>query len=669
MGKFLSSRIRTRDLRRMDLAVFPLVLALSILPLLWFGRNWTVTGDAPRYLLLGWNLISGGGYTTFGDFYAARGPAFPGLLGGLMYLFGRDVESLAWTVRLLALANPVLMYFLIKRIAGPKAGLLAAAIVASFSWTATFEGAFNIDAVQLTVYLLAVLVLLVGARKDSAGLSLLSGLLLGAAILTKETSLVTLPLALFAALLLGWSFRGVLLHYTGVAAVCLPWLIWVWAVGGEVYPLDRLPSGTVILVAAALALVVLFVVGWYGRSGIVVRLLANERWRRRISWFVVLAPTAVLSVLILSMSSGLFSQGEDETTLWYIMEKLSPEIRLWYLLPFAGVYVLWETVRGNRLWEFYLALLVLQTPVFLIVAQEQWGTRQWLIPQTLLYGALAGLIVKVLGASIRKERHSLHQLLAFGAATVLVIVLAQAAVSQIRYLLFEDVYVRYPDDIVFHKANSDKNEINPAVRDMHNWIAVNIPEGEKIITTENYAFQLAFLDGMQHGWTALQMDYCAGLSEGTCQPDKIVAFEMDENCRGFALPFTSLIGQMERSGAKYLLTTQEKQIRYPANLAWAPYLESSGAFETVYSSYLPGAPTTERSYGLVLLKRTGRDPTPAPTLMKSRTVKNLIRCEREAWGEQHAERIRKAFPDGIEVIGSQSEAEAARRAIEEIYGT
>jgi hypothetical protein len=65
---------------------------------------------------------------------------------------------------------------------------------------------------------------------------------------------------------------------------------------------------------------------------------------------------------------------------------------------------------------------------------------------------------------------------------------------------------------------------------------------------------------------------------------------------------------MERSAAKYLLMAQEKQASGPVNLAWTPYLlKSSGAFDAVYSSYLPSG------QGLVLLKWTGGDPAPAPT--------------------------------------------------------
>src|SRR5215217_461840 len=433
MRKFPLLRVVVRTLRWPDLVVVPLVLALSILPLLWLGRNWSVSIDASRYLLLGWNLISGEGYTIFGAFWTVRGPVYPGLLGSLMLLFGRDVESLAWTVRLLALANPVLMYFLMKRIAGSMTGLLAAAMVALFSLTATLWHAFSIDAVRLTVFLLVVLVLLAGARRDSAGLSLLSGLLLGAAMLTKETSLLFLPLALFATLLLGWSFRAVLLHYIGVLVVCLPW--W-WQVGLQVwwawlFFLGRSSLlGLVTLVIVAFALIALFVVGSY-RSGVAARLLANERRRRRIGWFVGLTSIAILSVLALSLSHALPEQSNSGEVMLRYAARLRDDISLWYLLPFAGVYLLWETVRGNRLWGFYSVLLILQIPFLLLVMLEGFETRQWLIAQTLLYGALAGLMAKVLGALIREERHNLRWSLAFGAATMLIIALVWGTVSQV----------------------------------------------------------------------------------------------------------------------------------------------------------------------------------------------------------------------------------------------
>jgi 4-amino-4-deoxy-L-arabinose transferase-like glycosyltransferase len=228
------------------------------------AHHWTLYVDSAEYLLLGGNLISGQGYTLLGSHpYTDRGPILPGLIGLLTLLFGRDTESLAWGVRLLALANPLLSYFLTKRLSGPLAGLLAAMFVALFSYTATITEAFNIDAVLLTTYLLALLTLLAAVQKDNVSLAALSGLLLGISILTKESSFTNLPLALFAALFVGWSLRGVFWHYLVLVLACLPWWIWVWVIDRQIYLVGSLPSGLRAPTAVAILAVLGFAVGFY----------------------------------------------------------------------------------------------------------------------------------------------------------------------------------------------------------------------------------------------------------------------------------------------------------------------------------------------------------------------------------------------------------------------
>lgn len=191
-AKRLELYARGRFLR--DAAALLLALLLSIPALLWFAGNWYVTPDAAQYLLRGWNLISGQGYTSLdGVPHTRRGPVLPSLLGLLMLVFGRDVDSLAWAARVLAILNPWLTYFLIRRFSGPVAGLLAAALVALFGYTATLPQAFNLDAVLLTFYLPSILALLVAVERGGAPLVLLSGLLLGTTMITKETAFASLP--------------------------------------------------------------------------------------------------------------------------------------------------------------------------------------------------------------------------------------------------------------------------------------------------------------------------------------------------------------------------------------------------------------------------------------------------------------------------------------------
>jgi hypothetical protein len=88
-----------------------------------------------------------------------------------------------------------------------------------------------------------------------------------------------------------------------------------------------------------------------------------------------------------------------------------------------------------------------------------------------------------------------------------------------------------------------------------------------------------------------------------------------------------LMQQTMSSGSSYLLTMLAKSPYRTNNATWASYLESSGGSEALYASCPPGASTIERSYGLVLLKRTGQNSVPTrvqPTLMNADTVNNVI---------------------------------------------
>ncbi len=294
----------------MDLAVIPVVAVLSVPALLWFGDHpWTVLGkDAPRYLFAGSELVSGGGLDSLAgtsNYNGGHGPVFPALIGSLMLVLGRDTESLVWAMRLMALFNPLLVYFLAKRLSGPLAGLLAAALLTLFGFNVQSTFVLNIDALLLTFALLALLALLAAIRVgDSApALAFLSGLLLGAAVLTKETAFAFLPLALLAVLLLDWGLRAALWHCLGVALACLPWWVWRWSATGEVYLVDRLPPWVQLPVMVAAAIFLGLATAAYA-SGTVDRFLAHEHLRRWVGRFVVVAWVISLSVLLLATATS-----------------------------------------------------------------------------------------------------------------------------------------------------------------------------------------------------------------------------------------------------------------------------------------------------------------------------------------------------------------------------
>jgi len=172
--------------------VVPLTLVLSVPALLWFADHCTVFGDdSGRYLLAASQLISGQALedlNSISGFNGGYGPVFSALIGALTVVFGRDTAELVWTVCLMALLNPLLAYLLAKRLSSPDGGLVAAALITLLGYSAMSKLALNIDAPLLMFYLLALLTLLAAIRRNSSLLALLSGVLLGTSILTKESA-------------------------------------------------------------------------------------------------------------------------------------------------------------------------------------------------------------------------------------------------------------------------------------------------------------------------------------------------------------------------------------------------------------------------------------------------------------------------------------------------
>ena len=147
---------KTSPLVWADFAIIPLIVVLGVPSLVRFSHDWRVGKDAIRYLFAGSELVSGLGLQTPGNvpFNGGHGPGFPALIGSLILIFGHDVRVLAWAIRLLALLNALLAYFLVKRISSPLAGLIVAALLSLFG---SINLMFNIDTVVLAFYLLALL--------------------------------------------------------------------------------------------------------------------------------------------------------------------------------------------------------------------------------------------------------------------------------------------------------------------------------------------------------------------------------------------------------------------------------------------------------------------------------------------------------------------------------
>lgn len=615
--------------------VIPLIVVLSVPPLMWFGYHWTLIGnDAARYLLAGSQLISGRGpedLNSISEFNGGHGPGLPALIGSLILLFGRDTAELVWAVRLMALVNPLLAYFLVKRISSPAAGLIAAALITLLGYNVKSTVAINIDALLLTFYLLALLTLLVAIKRNSSLLALLSGVLLGVCILTKESAFANLPLALLAVLLLDWNLRGALWHYLGVVLVSLPWWIWAWSASGEVYLLDRLPVPFQVPVLIATAIFVVFASGAYA-SGMVARFLADERRRRWSSWFVVLAWTVSLCGLLLATAAHALGKLSLEDLRLYLANLLAPSIVVVPTLLIVVGYVAWKAVGRDAAWRLLGLALLFQVPVCLLVTVELWAPRQFLIPQTLVFCALAALVVAASEAGFRGRSYS-GRLIGAVVAIPLAILLLAASVERVQALLPENPASGF----------SGQPRETPYATEMVDWMAENVPEGEHILVVAEpsinaaQANYLMFLDGGRHEWTQLQLD------QGICQPRPNIQLRCnpDENdssrippdalwvqgisgkCRVISLSMSNLLEQVGQSRASYVMIAGSPV--YPTILQLPSALQKSNAFEVVHAE--PGQKgESGANEGVVLVKRTGQAPKVRPTQMNVDTIVSLMRC-------------------------------------------
>ena len=633
----------------------PLIAVFSVPPLLWFGHHWTINGnDTARYLLAGSQLVSGvvrDDVNTISEFNGGHGPGLPALVGFLILLFGRDTVALVWALRLLALLNPLLAYLLVKRISTPVAGLIAAALVSLLAYNVESTVAINIDALQLTFYLLSLLTLLEAIKRGGSPLALLSGVLLGVAILTKETAIVDLPLALLAVLLLDWELRGAVWHYLSVVLVCLTWWIWVYLVTGEVYLVGGLPAGLRIpILIAALLLLVLAVLAY--TSGTVDRFPADERRRRYTGCLVVVVWTIALTGLMLSTASYALGKVSFEVLRAFLAHLLAPAIVVVPTVLAVVGYAAWRAFLEKGAWRLLALAMLIQVPVCLLLTVQRWALRQFLIPQTLVFCVLAALVVAA-GAAAWRGRGSSHRMAVAVGAVLLATLLLVSSVQTVRALL--------PENLSGGLARQGR--VARPADGMIDWMDKNVPAGEQILIVSEPAINvplanyLMYLDGGRHEWTRLRLD------QGICQPRPNIQINCDTDqnfvskippdalwvqriggeCRVISLSASNLLEQSRRSDADYVAIYGDRV--FPAILGLSPALRASDAFDLAHANLSVGRKTGVK-LGVVLLKSTGQAPEAVPTRMNASTAFGLKHCEK-ALGPGYEHRINSTFPNGI----------------------
>lgn len=640
-----------------DVAAVLITILLSVPSLIWFGKSWVLVYDATEYLLSGWHLVTGEGYTLTDDApFIKRGPVLPALIGFLSILFGRDTDTLAWAVRLLVAVNPLLAYFLVKRLSGPAAGLLAAALLALFSYVSTNPDAFNVDALLVTVYLPALFALLIAVQRNSAGLALVSGLLLGLTIITKETTIASLPVAALAGLFGGLSLRGVILYYLGVAVLCLPWWVWVFAVSGEVYLVGRMPSGLRLPAVVGVLVVAGIAVALY-RSGLPGRLLSDEHRRRRIGWLLSFAWVVAIFGMLLTTAPGI-AEASFQTVARYITGPLAEDIAIWPLVLLATGYLVWKAVQRYPSWQLVAAAALFQVPTCLLATLESWDRRQFILLQALLLCALAAVVVEAIKIAVRRQDRLrwLAAAVSFSFAVVLLI----SAGTEVKSMLLGE------------SMNPVAGAKDFGTTGMVEWAEENVPEGETILAPPGQTNYLTFLDGGQREWQPYGYDRTACRANPTdsgagCKgnrsysrplPESTVWLQIGSNCETTALSSSGLLRRMDKANSEYLMMTSFSNSSELLGLA--ERLGDEPAFAVAHRGEMPGSEDRMVQEPLVL-EKVGREVGNMPTQMRADVVPRLVRCE-QSEGPGVRQRIRTKLPNGIKPTPLPGEGPAQEKA-------
>jgi 4-amino-4-deoxy-L-arabinose transferase-like glycosyltransferase len=199
----------SRQLRVFHPTVVALVAAAVLLRLgLSFTLPRTIKDDEPSYLLLGYNLLAGNGFTYSGYPELHFAPLYP-IVAGLFHLLIGDFEMASNLVYALfggLLLFPV--FAVARRIYGVKTAWLAAVLVAIFpalTVNVLYWGSLT-EPLYLSLLYGGLALLLVGLEDDRLGILATAGALLGLAYLTRPEAVVYFGVFVIFGLI--WLLKG-----------------------------------------------------------------------------------------------------------------------------------------------------------------------------------------------------------------------------------------------------------------------------------------------------------------------------------------------------------------------------------------------------------------------------------------------------------------------------
>lgn len=357
--------------------IFFVSLFVSVLFLILFGRVGPAQHEVPGTDYLSFyepvanNILQGKGITLEGELGLRYPPGYPIILAiifGLSHLLGLSELGLIVVFNIIVAAGTTCFLFLLaESIFNKKIALIASLLWLSYPFNLWFIKNPNTEPPFMLLFFLALWVYLMGIRKRSFGLFLISGISIGLMSLIRPISIfLPIPLAILTFFLIKKlslfqkTSLSFILIIAFLAAVS-PWMIYVYLNTGKIIPLS---TGGAPSIAAGLTMMVenvredsLIIL-----PNDVVSLIDRSRAINRdnvLSAFVFFSremvghPIAFLKLMAIKAARAWYATSE----MWW--EKKILLVQLLYLIPaIAGIATSFKKFKEKTAYLVFLLIII-----------------------------------------------------------------------------------------------------------------------------------------------------------------------------------------------------------------------------------------------------------------------------------------------------------------------
>jgi len=214
--------------------IFPISIVILGLFTFYTG-DIRVTWDLSWHMDEALNLYKGHGIETT-DLVPAfkKGPLWPFMIYLVYQIAGISVWNVFWLIRIFAVLNPVLIYFLGKTLYGNRWIGFSAALLVLSSYSVNYWSYRHLDAVWPAFAIAAMIAGFCALERESIFLFIISGVCISLSYLVKQSAFLLMPLPVMMVVFRRdyrsrTIFFGLLAYMTAVVLLVSPWPLYVYS--------------------------------------------------------------------------------------------------------------------------------------------------------------------------------------------------------------------------------------------------------------------------------------------------------------------------------------------------------------------------------------------------------------------------------------------------------